>query len=137
MNQQPQNSTNSTAETSDRDEEYYLDVDLLKAKKDTCECEQYGEAKRIECLVNSYRRLLKYRRLVLPLNIEYSIKSCNRLSNLTLVEISDDENITKKITEFQIFHTFIKRYSKTHPKFIRDGPDLGDIVLTSNFYQST
>jgi len=109
----------------------------MDAFKDTrCDCEYNGNEVRIKCLISAYKNLMTFRRKPLT-NVQLeTLYSTNTLSEFKLSSLILD-TATEVFAESQILYTFIQAYVKTHPGFLIDGPDIGDIRIKTDFFSST
>ncbi|AYP97977.1 OrNV gp094-like protein [Mauternbach virus] len=101
-----------------------------------CACEYNGSEARIKCLISAYKNLMLFRRRPLT-NVQLeTLYSTNNLSEFKLSSLIFD-TATEAFAESQILYTFVELHAKTHPGFLIDGPDIGDIRLKTNFFSST
>ncbi|AUQ44022.1 putative gp106-like protein [Esparto virus] len=103
---------------------------------DQCLCESRDDIARITCIVNAYKKLMDFRHRPLTTLQYNSLLSIQKLSNLKFDGISV-KTTTEVLAESQILFTFIQQFVKTHPKFLIDGPDIGDIRLKMDFFSAT
>lgn len=101
-----------------------------------CACELKSDEVRIKCLVDSYQALMTFRRRPLTHAQLMSKRSARRLCDVRLANI-DAQTTTAEFAESQILYTFIQQFIKIHPRFLIDGPDIGDIRLKTDFFSST
>lgn len=109
---------------------------MLKSSEARCDCELQSDAKRIECLVRNFKKLMEQRRQPIPAQRLNALLSTNRLANIELMNMVV-ESATHEFAENQILYTFIKSYVRSHPQFLLDGPDIGNFKLKTSFFQST
>lgn len=101
-----------------------------------CSCEHSRDAVRIKCLVDEYRWFMMKRRQPLTMEQYQQLLNTEKFKSLKLYSLVTD-SMTVELGESAIAHTFIKNYIKTHPHFIHDGPDFGDLNVKVEFYNST
>lgn len=99
-----------------------------------CKCEFFTDKERIKCLVGAFNRLMVARGMGLSQQQIQNMLENNRLKDIQLFQL-EAKSETHALTESQILHSFVREFIKTHPRFAIDGPDLGDLVLKTNFLQ--
>lgn len=102
----------------------------------SCPCESLSEEERIKCLIKHFAELMAVRGLHLSKIDIQNLLETTRLANIKLMSF-EANSATEEFSESQILYTFISEYTKTHPRFQQDGPDIGDLKLKTTFFQAT
>lgn len=102
----------------------------------SCLCERLSDKERIKCLVKHFDNLMISRGFKLSKEYIQNLYDTARLIDVKLMHF-EAKSATEEFAESQILYTFISDYSKTHPRFQQDGPNLGDLKLKTSFFQAT
>lgn len=109
---------------------------LYNTSNSICKCDTSIDSVRIKCLVDAYSKLMSARCLPISKSERERLLSYSHLAEVKF-ETVETESLAQSLPENQIFYTFIQEYIKTHPSFLRDGPELGDLKLRVHFFAST
>jgi hypothetical protein len=102
-----------------------------------CPCTlQNNESIKIQCFANHYRNFMFVRQTPLSERVYKDLLDTTSMANLQLPTIHTT-NFTAQLAECQILYTFIEQYTRTHPRFVSNVQQLGDMKIKKHFYSST